>query len=152
MASRPKRKRTKAYRPKHIQIPVMPELQREFMMTAHGALASIRLAPSVPAFDQLAGVFNVVHVALLDLGRSSMILESGMRALIDVATRMERTGAIGIGRHQLAPIELATFECERLVPTLDIMGLYVAQQKIRFAALESRITPATTRITPASAP
>ncbi len=145
MSNHSKRKRNKPYRPKHIQIPVMPELQREFMMAAHGSLASMRLAPSVPAFDQLAGVFNVVQVALTDLKRHSIVLESGMRALNDVALRHERTGAIGIGRFELVPIELAVIECEALVPTLDIMGLFVAQRRIRLAALTSMAAPTQTR-------
>lgn len=136
--SRQKPKRNKTYKPKYIRVPVMPELQREFMMAGHGALAALRLAPSVDAFEQLAGVFNVIGVALLDKGITSVILESGMRALIDVANRSDRTGKIAIGKYELRPIELAMLECETLIKELDLVGIEVARRKIQIAQATSR--------------
>ncbi|SNT28626.1 hypothetical protein SAMN06265795_12218 [Noviherbaspirillum humi] len=127
--SRDKKKRTKVYRPKHIQIPVMPDLQREFMLAAHASLATLRLAPSLDAFDNLADLFNTVYVAARDAGHSITVLESGMRALQTVGDRHDEKGALAIARFELPPIENAVFECERLVPLLDIFGLYKARLK-----------------------
>lgn len=131
-ASKPKRK--KAYQPKLPRIPVMPELQMEFMFAGHGALAALRLAPNAEAFDQLAAMFNVIYLALQGTGRRSVILESGMRALQDVADRQQRSGVLALGRFELPPIETATLECEKLVRELDVMSLHLAGIKTRALA------------------
>jgi hypothetical protein len=129
MKSKPKR--NKAYRPKVVHIPVMAELQREFMLAGHGALAAMRLAPNEAAFDQLASLFNVFHVAMCQIGAASPVLESGMRALKEVAARDEQHGVLEIRRFELPPIENAVFECERLTREVDVMGLYTASLKTR---------------------
>jgi hypothetical protein len=108
----------------------MPDLQFEFAKSMHGALAALRLAPTLPAFDQLAGAFNVVSVALHRRGRRSVILDSGIRAMNDVSARAARIGSIGISRHELLPIGNAVIECEKLVPELDALGLDAARVKV----------------------
>ena len=135
MARHTKQKRTKAYRPRHIQIPVMPELQREFMFATHGALAALRLAPNMEAFDQLAATFNVITIALSAKRAGSVILDSGVRALQDVQRRFERTGHVSIARHELGPIENAVIVCETLVKELDILGLHSASQAIKVSQM-----------------
>lgn len=132
--SRHKKPRNKAYKGRTVGIPVMPDLQWEFMAASHGSLAALRLAPSVEAFDQLAAVFNVIHVALYDKGIANPILNSGMQALIDIAEREARLGKIELGQYDLQPLELAVLECEQLVKQLDIMSLYFAQKKLRLIA------------------
>lgn len=128
------KKRCKQYKPRMVNVPVMPDLQWEFMAASHGALAALRLAPSGAAFDQLAATFNVIYVALHDKGIASPILESGMRVLVDVAESEQRTGKIVLGQYDVRPLELAVLECEQLVKQLDIMSLYLAQKKIRLIA------------------
>lgn len=127
---RHKPRRNKTYRPKHIHVPVMPDLQFEFAKSAHGALAALRLAPSLEAFDQLSGVFNVIAVALHMRGKRSAILDSGIRAMNDVSRRAANCGAIGIARHELPPIENAVIECEAILPVLDALGLDAARIKV----------------------
>jgi hypothetical protein len=134
-----KPKRNKSYRPKHIQVPVMPDLQREFMMAGHGALATLRLAPNPDAFDMLADIFNVVSVALQDTGKVSVILDSGMRAMQEVCDRAERTGQIQIRQFELPPIQNAVIECETLVKQLDVMRLHHARIKTVHLARLARI-------------
>lgn len=133
-----KPKRNKAYRPKHTEIPVMADLQREFMFASHGALAALRLAPTIDAFDQLAGLFNVIAIALKDKGGRSVVLESGMRALQEVCDRIDRTGAIAITRFELPPIENAVVECEQIVKQLDVVRLHYARIKTVYAARHAR--------------
>jgi hypothetical protein len=133
-----KAKRNKAYRPKHIQVPVMPDLQKEFIWAGHAALTTLRLAPTTDAFDQLADLFNVISVALQDTGGNSVILHSGMRSLQDVCDRAERTGRIGISRFELPPIENAVIECESIVKQLDVMRLHHARIKTTHAARLAR--------------
>jgi len=132
------KKRNKPYRPKHIRVPVMPELQKEFQFASHGALAALRLAPNADAFDQLADLFNVISVALKDTGGRSLILESGMRALQTVCDRAEQTGHLALGRYELPPIENAVVECEALVLQLDILRLHQARIKVINAQRISR--------------
>jgi len=129
-----RRPRNKKYRPKHINVPVMPEIQQEFAFAGHGALAALRLAPNMDALEQLAAIFNVLAVALAGKDRSSPILASGMRALQDVVDRHARCGVIGIGRYELLPIENAVVECEQLVRSLDIVSLHHA--RLETTALE----------------
>lgn len=124
-----RRPRNKKYRPKHINVPVMPEIQQEFAFAGHGALAALRLAPNIDALEQLAAIFNVLAVALTGRGRSSPILASGMRTLQDVVERYERLNVVGIGRYELLPIENAVVECEQLVRSLDIVSLHHARLK-----------------------
>lgn len=133
-----KSKRNKAYKPRHIQVPVMPDLQKEFMWASHASLATLRLAPNTDAFDQLADLFNVISVALQDTGGRSLILASGMRAMQDVCDRAERTGKLAIGRFELQPIENAVLECEEIVKQLDLIRLYQARLKVIYAARVSR--------------
>lgn len=129
-----KSKRNKAYKPKHIQVPIMPDLQKEFMWASHASLATLRLAPNTDAFDQLADLFNVISVALQDTGGRSLILDSGMRAMQDVCDRAERTGKLAIGRFELPPIENAVLECEEIIKQLDVIRLYQARVKVIRAA------------------
>lgn len=138
---RTKPKRTRTYRPKHIHIPVMPELQREFMYAGHGALAALRFTPNIEAFDQLASLFNVIYVAVQQSGRASAILESGMLALRDAAARYEKHGVLEIRRFELLPLQNALLECEKLVADLDVMGLHVAGIKTRIL---QQMSPAST--------
>jgi hypothetical protein len=133
-----KARRNKPYRLKQIHLPVMPELQKEFMFASHGSLAALRMAPSADAYDQLADLFNVICVALQDTGGRSVILESGMRAMQDVCVRAERIGQIGLGRFELPPIENAVIECESIVKQLDVIRLYHARIKTTYAARISR--------------
>lgn len=133
-----KAKRDKAYRPKHIHVPVMPDLQEEFMFASHASLATLRLVPTTDAFDQLADFFNVISVALQDTGGTSVILHSGMRALQDVCDRAERTGQIQMRPLELLPISNAVIECESLVKQLDVMRLHHARIKTLRAARMAR--------------
>lgn len=132
--ARNKKPHGKAYKGRTVGVPVMQELQWEFMAASHGSLAALRLAPSGEAFDQLAAVFNVIYVALHDKGITNPALQSGMQALIDVAEREERLGKIELGQYDVQPLELAVLECEQLVKRLDIMSLYFAQKKLRLIA------------------
>lgn len=132
------KKRIKTYRPKHIQLPVMPELQKEFMFASHAAWTTLRLQPSAAAFDNLADIFNVIGQALQDTGRESVILASGMRALQDVFNRAERTGKIAIGHYEQPPITNAVLECESIVKQLDVVRLHHARIKTTHAARLAR--------------
>lgn len=143
---RPKPRRMRAYRSKHTHIPVMPELQREFMYASHGALAALRVSPNIEAFDQLASLFNVIYVAVQQSGRTSVILESGMRALRDVAERHDKHGVLEIRRFELPPLQNALLECEKLVKELDVMGLHMASLKTRIL---ERMSRASTPLEPA---
>jgi hypothetical protein len=135
----PHTRRNKRYRPKHINVPVMPDLQREFSIAGHGALAALRLSPNPDAFDMLADIFNVIHVALNDTGRSSVILDSGMRAMQEVCNRAEKTGQLQIRRFELPPIANAMVECETLIKQLDVMRLHHARIKTVHLARLARI-------------
>ncbi|RJG06270.1 hypothetical protein D3870_09820 [Noviherbaspirillum cavernae] len=132
------RRRNKAYRPKHVHVPVMPELQQEFAYSGHGALAALRLAPNPDAFEQLAAIFNVVYLGLAAKGDKSLILESGMRAMQDISVRADRTGTVGLARHELPPIRNAVLECEKLIRALDIVTLHNARVKSLALAQQSR--------------
>jgi hypothetical protein len=123
--------RNKPHRQQRLRVPVTAELQKELMFAAHGALTGLRLAPSKPAFDQLGGIFNVVYVAMCNADRKSPVLESGMRALQDVARRCDTKGVLAIGRFELPPIENAVLECEALVTSLDVLGLHAASEQLR---------------------
>jgi hypothetical protein len=131
LSRRGRARRNKRCTPKHIHIPIMQELQDVFMFDGHGALAAMRLAPNEAAFDQLAGIFNLIAVGLQDIGQSSVILASGMRALQDVGGRAKKTGHLGVPRHELPPLQNAVVECESLVKKLDVIRLHLAGQKLR---------------------
>jgi len=125
-------------KPRHIQIPVLPALPKDLRVPSPGPLPTPPLAPSAEAFDLLADLMEVVSVALKDTGGCSAILESGKRALQDVADRAARTGKIGLGRFELLPIENAVVECEALVKQLDVMRLYQARIKTPYTPRISR--------------
>lgn len=130
MPENSKRPGAKRYVPKHVNIPIMNELQDAFAFDAHGAFAAMRMAPNQDAFDQLAGIFNVLSVGLHDINQRSVILESGIRALQDVANRADCTGCLGVARHELAPIGNAVIESETLVKKLDVIRLHMAGRKL----------------------
>lgn len=120
------RVRNKRYRPKHVHVPVMPELQDVFAFDMHGALTALRFAPNEGAFDQLGRIFNVISIATHLRSVSSPILQSGVRALQQVSERFGKYGRIHVAAHELPPIANAVFECERLIPQFDIETLYHA--------------------------
>jgi hypothetical protein len=118
----------------------MPDLQREFAIAGHGALAALRLAPNPDAFDMLADIFNVVAVALQDTGnKGSVILASGMRAMQEVCDRAEKTGQLQIRQFELPPIANAMVECETLIKQLDVVRLHHARIKTVHLARLARI-------------
>lgn len=131
-------RRSKHHVPRKVLIPIMGDLQRAFAFDAHGALAALRLAPNEAAFDQLAGIFNVIAVGLADIGERSFILESGIRALQDVGDRFTRTGGLGIARHEQQPIQNAAMECEELLNKLDVIGLHLSGRKLTAIAAAQR--------------
>jgi hypothetical protein len=133
-----RQRRTKRHVPKHVFIPIMHELQDAFAFDAHGSFAAMRMAPNEAAFDQLATIFNLISVGLNDIGQQSIILASGMRALQDVANRFDKTGCLGIARHEEAPICNAVVECEALVKKLDVIRLHMAGRKLSEIAAAER--------------
>lgn len=125
----PQKKRSKAYRPKHIKAPIMKELQEIMMFDGHGAITALQYAPSYPALDQLAGIFNAISVAITDAGRQSLLLESGLRTLQDVMNRYHHSGTVFLRPFELPSLSNAMLECENLVKTLDVVGLHTARIK-----------------------
>lgn len=114
------------------RLPVMAKLRDEFGMVAHLALRGLETAPSIEAFDALAGVFNLLQVDLRNDARRSdvaAVISDGAGALIAAQD------AVAAGQvpapDLLERIRAGVNAIDGLIGKLDVTRLYASMQVLK---------------------
>lgn len=121
--------------PRLKRIPITAPLRDMFGIHLHTALFCLRTSPSAKPFDQLAGAFNVLQMAL-----------RGDKAHAEQARTIE-AGALALGsvcdtvcagepppEAEFESIRVAAVAIENLLGRLDLSRLYLALQTLKAAA------------------
>lgn len=118
--------------PRPVRIPVTRALRDEFAMSLHTSLWALDHAPSADVFDTLAGIFNVVQLALehdAEHCHEARLITGGAAALNQVMTKAlagQRPAA-----HEIAPIRVGINTIDALLGRLDASALRRASQRLR---------------------
>lgn len=135
-------RRRKPYRPKPIHIP-MTGLRDTIALHMHSSLAALAATGDVDSFDSLAGIMNMVGVAIQNDERFThefRLVSGGAMALNEVARLVD--ASVSIGEHHLAPVRVAVTAIDEILPRLDVARLYVSEKYAVAAVRESRRTTA----------
>lgn len=122
------RPRNKKYRPKPIAIPVMKPLHDEMAMHLRAALVTLNYAPSNDAFDMLAGVLNVVQVAIQNDVRflhEAKLINGGAATMNQISKKVDR--GLALQEHELASIKVSVNVIDEILPRLDVSKLNAAR-------------------------
>ena len=130
--------RNKPYRPRTISIPVTG-LHRDFALCAHAALFMLGRAPSNDSFDVLAGILNLIQVAIEHDERfqhEAVLINGGAMTLNQVMRKI--SAGMQLREHEFASIRVAVCTVDGIFTRLDLSRLYVAQTILRDLQAGSR--------------
>jgi len=122
-----------AHRPRLIRIPMTAGLHDQIGMALHTALATLAVAPTRDQFDSVGQIFNMIGVAIEDDARFEVefqIIESGARAMNQIADCYDRTGVLRLTDLELAPVRNAVVTCDQITSRLDVTKLHLANMKL----------------------
>lgn len=118
--------------PRLIRIPVTRVLRDEFAMMLYTSMAALETAPTAAAYNNLAGIMNVVQVALENDRRhqhEARLINGAAAAMNQIADKAE-AGA-HLTEHELAAIRVGVNTVDGLLGRLDVSALYVAIQQLQ---------------------
>lgn len=121
----------KAYRPRTVRVP-LTGLRDQIALQMRAALTCLQLAPSAEAFNSLAGIFNLVALAIeADQGSAheARLICGGAAAMNQIESRTAKRQAPR--DHEFAPIRVAVNAIDEVLPRLDVIRLELAQQRLR---------------------
>jgi hypothetical protein len=127
------KKPRKAYKPRMVQLPVMPSLRDEFALTMHMALANLRILPTMDHWDSIAQIFNVISLTIendIRFKTESRVLAGGARAMNEIECRFKGRSDFRPSLIEIAPIEPAVNVVDAILPKLNVMVLYHSMQRL----------------------
>ena len=117
----------------------MTGLRDTIALHMHASLAVIERAPDLDSFDSLAGIFNMVSIAIRYDDRfihEYRLIQGGATALNDTA-RLIQAG-VKLHVHHLAPIRVGVTAIDQVLGQLDVAKLYTAEKIAVSAVREMR--------------
>lgn len=141
-----KAKRCKAYRPKHVRIPVT-SLREEFGLVLHSAFSAARLGYfSKDQYDRIGQAINCVWGALFLRPPKdtsvTLVIEGAMRAMNDAGRRGDATGVWELRDTEQAALLAGIAKIEEQLPKMDVMVLYQSMQKMKALEHSERVMKA----------
>lgn len=135
------RKRNKAYKPRPIRIPMTPGLGEQIALHMHASLAGLHFAGDVDSFDSLAGIINMVGVAI----EADPRFERELRIVTGAAMAMNQIGKLIEARiklkdHHIAPVQAAVTAIDEILGRFDVSRLYVSEKIAVAASRQLRTT------------
>lgn len=118
--------------PRAVRIPITRALRDEFAMLLYTSLRSLEHAPGSGAFDNLAGVFNVLQLALEHDAKHSheaRLITGGAAALNQAMHRI--VAGTPPADHEMAPIRVGVETIDTLLGRLDVSVLHAAMLRLR---------------------
>jgi hypothetical protein len=148
--------RTKRYVQKHVRLPVMGALRREFEVTLHSALTMAEIGLfNQYQFDRIGQSLNVIWGALelrppKGSEAAKLVIEGAMRAMNDAGKRGDATGIWVLRNTEQAAVLAGIQKAEEVLPRLDVLTLNEAIQQFDLIRIED--IKRTVAIDPASGP
>ncbi|MDO9052913.1 MAG: hypothetical protein Q7U37_03140 [Gallionella sp.] len=141
--SKLKPKRTKAYKPKHVRIPVT-SLRHEFGLVLRMALETARLGYfSHDQYDRIGRTINCIWGALyLKPPKDTsviLVIEGAMRAMNEAGIRGNVTGLWVLRELEQAAVLAGIAKIEAQLPLMDVSMLYQSMQKLNAMEMAERI-------------
>lgn len=116
---------------KQVKIPVTG-IHKEMAMQLHGSLFALQTEPSQDSFCAVAGIFNVVGIALLGskFKSESRVVDGAVRTMNSIANKLDN---VIVGNQKILDIEMQTVinganAIDSVLPKLTINQLYNAMQ------------------------
>lgn len=106
----------------------MKPLHDEIAMHIRAALVTLTYAPSSDAFDMLAGVLNVVQVAIQNDARfvhEAKLINGGAATMNQISKKVDR--GLALQEHELASIRVSVNTVDEMLPRLDVGKLNAAR-------------------------
>lgn len=122
-----------AHRPRLIKIPMMASLHNQIALELHAALGALSISPARDQFDAIGQYFNMIGLAVEHDPRFTdefVIIESGARAMNQIADCFDRTGTLQPTYFELLPVRNAVIACDQILPRIDVTKLHVANVKL----------------------
>ncbi|WP_127814884.1 hypothetical protein [Bordetella bronchiseptica] len=95
----------------------------------HGALTTLRIAPSVEAFHALADIFNMVSLTIRDdarLHHEALLISGGARTMNQIGSKCE--AGLALRDHEIASLTVAVSVIDAILPRIDVARLYISEQ------------------------
>lgn len=130
--------------PRLIRIPVTRVLRDEFAMMLYTSVACLESSPTAAAYNNLAGIMNVVQIALENDRRhqhEARLINGAASAMNQAAGKAE--AGMPLAEHELAAIRVGVSTVDGLLGRLDVSALYVATQQLR--AMRQAAAPTSTQ-------
>lgn len=97
-------------------------------MHAHTALATLRYAPDMNAFESLGTLMNVIQIAIdkdLRFMHEATLIRGGAATMNQVADKID--AGLPLQDYELASIEVAVITMDQIFPRLDVTKLHLAR-------------------------
>lgn len=135
MSRHQKPRRNKAYRPKHIRIPVTG-LTNEFGLVLHTALNAAALGYfSKHQYDRIGQAINCIYGALVLRPPKdeavTIVIEGAMRAMNEAGRRGDASGIWVLRELEQAAVLAGIRKAEEHLPKMDVMTLYESMQRLK---------------------
>lgn len=117
----------KKYRPRLVKIPMCRPLHDEFAMQMHTALATLRTAPTIDAYDALGWIINLVGVAYGD--RMSEDQSKVIGRAVEVMNQLVHTD-LTIGA-EIVVLEHCAVMIDDVLPYISVTDLHLANLKLK---------------------
>jgi hypothetical protein len=133
------RKRNKAYRPRPVRIPMTPGLGDQIALHMHASLSSLAMRSDVDSFDSLAGIVNMVGVAIQNDARFEheyRLVSGGAMAMNDIGKLIQ--AQLPLQDRHIAPVRVAVNAIDQILSRLDVSRLYLSERLAVAAVREMR--------------
>jgi hypothetical protein len=122
----------KAYHgPRRKRLPVTSAIRDELGMVLHTSLACLGTNPNAGVFDNLAGIFNMIQLALEHDARhqhEARLINGGAAALIQFMSKVD--AGRPLVEHESAPIRVGVVTIEAVIGKLDALTLFNSMQRL----------------------
>ncbi len=112
----PSKRRSKAYRPRIPNVPMMTEARDALALSMHWAIQALITHPTVETYNALSTKLSTLGYAGLDIPA----LEMAKQQLISICDRYERVGKIGVSDSEAARLRAAAPDLDAALGTIPI--------------------------------
>ena len=119
-------------KPRLVRIPMSKALYEQFSMQLHTALATLRTAPCLEAYDAIGWLFNVVAVVAEEDKRFKddlIHLYSGIRMMNQIQNKCE--AKLPLKDYELACLFSAVQTVDEILPRLDVSKIHLANLHLK---------------------
>ncbi|AEK63197.1 hypothetical protein [Collimonas fungivorans] len=111
-----KPRRNKAYKPRSVRIPMMPETRNSLALELHLATEALIAVPSPDTYNQL----SMMLAALRRAGAMDVSIDQASDAMLSICDRFDRVGKVGVAESEAAILRQAAGGIDRQIGTVPM--------------------------------